>query len=164
MLMYDVRSRDSFVLIQDLYKRIQEALVVDKRQHYGLILVGNKADGDGEDNQEEDKHREITEGEGYEFACNLGGGATRCPFRETSARTGENVKDIFVLLGTELLGMRRLTQQRRERAEDLARMAGMEEYDGKDLHGSSKKTKWRVWSRPWFRRASGDVPEKACIT
>ncbi|KAI3322447.1 P-loop containing nucleoside triphosphate hydrolase protein [Xylariaceae sp. AK1471] len=162
VLTYDVRSRESFVLIQELHQRIQEALVADKRQHYGLVLVGNKADGD-EDNKEESR-RMVTEGEGYELACGLNGGRTRCAFRETSARSGENVESVFVLLGTELLKLRRLTQQRREQAEDLARMEAMGRGDGKDLDASPKKVaKWRVWARPWFRRASQDAGEKAAV-
>ncbi|KAI2640019.1 P-loop containing nucleoside triphosphate hydrolase protein [Xylaria nigripes] len=152
ILTYDVRSRDSFALIQDLHRRIQEVLVEDKRQHFGLILVGNKADSDDED---EDSRREVTEAEGYELARNLGGGRSRCAFRETSARTGENVDELFVLLGTELLKLRRLSQQRRERAEELAMVLGQ---TSQDADGSaSKVAKWRVWARPWFRRASDDA-------
>jgi len=160
--MYDVRSRDSFVLIQDLHRRIQEVLTVDKRQHYGLILVGNKADGDEDDKG--DGPRMVSEGEGYELARNLAGGLHRCAFRETSAKTGGNVDNIFVVLGSEVLKLRRLTQQRREQAEELARMAAMTDVDGKNLDEAPKRLpKWRVWSRPWFRRASEDVAGKAAV-
>lgn len=88
VMIYDVRSRDSFDLIQEIHQRIQEALLQDQRQHYALILVGNKAD-DGEDDKN-NNYRVVTEGEGYELACNIGYGRARCAFRETSARTGEN--------------------------------------------------------------------------
>jgi GTPase SAR1 family protein len=154
--MYDVRSRDSFVLIQDLHRRIQEVLAVDKRQHYGLMLIGNKADGEGP--------RMVSEGEGYELARNLAGGLHRCAFRETSAKTGENVDNIFVLLGGDLLKLRRLAQQRREQVEELARMAAMADVDGKDLDEAPKRlAKWRAWSRPWFRRAPEDMTRKATV-
>jgi hypothetical protein len=162
VLTYDVRSRDSFVLIQDLHRRIQEALGVDERQHYGLILVGNKADS-GKDNTEESR-RAVTEGEGYELACSFGGGRTRCPFRETSARTGENVENVFMLLGTELLKLQRLAQQRREQAEEIPGIAAIGEGNSKDLNGSPKKAaKWRIWTRPWFRRASQDKARGASV-
>ncbi|KAI1738902.1 P-loop containing nucleoside triphosphate hydrolase protein [Xylaria scruposa] len=162
VMIYDVRSRDSFVLIQDLNERIQEALLQDQRQHYALILVGNKADSGG-DGKEED-HRVVTEGEGYELACNIAYGRTRCAFRETSARTGENVDSLFVLLGTELLKLRRLTQQRQEQAEaeDIAIMRALSEPNGYGVDKSPKReAKWRVWTR--FRRASEDTARKVAV-
>ncbi|KAI8953474.1 P-loop containing nucleoside triphosphate hydrolase protein [Xylaria longipes] len=162
VLIYDVRSRDSFTLIQELHQRIQEALLQDQRQHYAMILVGNKADG-GEDGKEEN-YRVVTEGEGYELACNIGYSRTRCAFRETSARTGENVDGVFVLLGTELLKSRRLTQQRQEQAEAeaIAIMRAMSEADGYDVDRSPKReAKWRLWTR--FRRASEDATRKVAV-
>ncbi|KAI0879109.1 P-loop containing nucleoside triphosphate hydrolase protein [Hypoxylon argillaceum] len=159
VLIYDVQSRDSFAQVQELHRRIEEALVLDERHDYGLILVGNKADGD--EDSKEDSHRVVTEGEGYELACNLGGGRTRCAFRETSARTGENVDSLFVLVGTELLKLRQLRQQRREEAEEAARMR---QANGHDLGKSPKKTaKWRFWARNRFRRASEDAARKAVV-
>ncbi|KAI0479651.1 P-loop containing nucleoside triphosphate hydrolase protein [Xylaria cf. heliscus] len=168
VLIYDVRSRDSFSLIKDLHRRIQEALLQDQRRHYALILVGNKADG-GEDGKDEN-YRAVTEGEGYELACNIGYGRTRCAFRETSARTGENVDSIFVLLGAELLRSRYLARQRQEQeqdqeqaeAEGIALMRAISEADGYDADKASKRgAKWRVWSR--FRRASEDATRKVAV-
>ncbi|KAI0545284.1 P-loop containing nucleoside triphosphate hydrolase protein [Xylaria curta] len=162
VMIYDVRSRDSFALIQDLHERIQEALLQDQRQHYALILVGNKADS-GRDGKKEN-HRAVTEGEGYELACNIGYGRTRCAFRETSARTGENVDSLFVLLGTELLKLRRLTQQRQEQAEaeDIAIMRALSEENGYGVDKSPKReAKWRVWTR--FRRTSEDTARKVAV-
>ncbi|KAI0185142.1 P-loop containing nucleoside triphosphate hydrolase protein [Xylaria flabelliformis] len=162
VMIYDVRSRDSFALIQDLHERIQEALSRDQRQHYALILVGNKADGGGD--SKEKNYRVVTEGEGYELACNIGYGRTRCAFRETSARTGENVDSLFVLLGTELLKLRRLAQQRQEQAEaeDIAIMRALSEANGYEVDKSPKReAKWRVWSR--FRRASEDATRKVAV-
>ncbi|KAI1751681.1 P-loop containing nucleoside triphosphate hydrolase protein [Xylaria castorea] len=162
ILIYDVRSRDSFALIQELHERIQEALLQNQRQHYALILVGNKADG-GEDGKEEN-YRVVTEGEGYELACNIGYGRTRCAFRETSARTGENVDSLFVLLGTELLKLRRLAQQRQEQAEaeDIALLRALSEANGYGVDKSPKReAKWRVWTR--FRRASEDATRKVAV-
>ncbi|TGJ88668.1 hypothetical protein E0Z10_g57 [Xylaria hypoxylon] len=160
VLAYDVRSRDSFVLVQELHQRIQEALVVDERQHYCLILAGNKADGD--EDSREDGDRMVTEGEGYELASSLGGGRTRCAFRETSARTGENVDNLFLLLGAELLKMRQLTEQCQEQA-DYTSMEATGQTNGYGLNKSPKKvTKWRVWGL--LRRAFGDAPRKTVVT
>ncbi|KAI0456920.1 P-loop containing nucleoside triphosphate hydrolase protein [Xylaria acuta] len=162
VLIYDVRSRDSFTLIQELYQRIQKALLQDQRQHYALILVGNKADGGGDGKEE--KYRVVTEGEGYELARNIGYGKTRCAFRETSARTGENVDGLFVLIGTELLKLRQLAQQRQEQAEaeDIAIMRAMSEASGYDVNKSPKReAKWRVWTR--FRRASEEATRKIAV-
>ncbi|KAI1179148.1 P-loop containing nucleoside triphosphate hydrolase protein [Nemania sp. FL0916] len=148
VLVYDVRSRDSFAQIQELHRQIRETLVLEKRQHYGIVLVGNKADSDEED------LRVVTEAEGYELACRLGPGQSRCAFRETSARTGENVDGLFILLGSELL---RLQQRGQERAEALAR-ARAKKGDGTDK-SPKKGAKWRFWTRG-RRHASGDATRK----
>ncbi|KAI1133379.1 P-loop containing nucleoside triphosphate hydrolase protein [Nemania abortiva] len=159
VLIYDVRSRESFVQVQELHRQIHEALVLDERHEYGLILVGNKADGDGD--SKEEGQRMVTEAEGYELACNLGGGRTRCAFRETSARTGENVDSLFVLVGTELLKLRQLRQQRQEEAEEMARIR---QANGDDLLKSPKKmARWRFWARSRFRRVSGDTARKTAV-
>ncbi|GAW17005.1 hypothetical protein ANO14919_064540 [Xylariales sp. No.14919] len=161
VLTYDVRSRDSFALVQELHQRIQEALVADERQHYYIVLAGNKADGDDEDSSG-DSYRIVSEGEGYELACSLGGGQTRCAFRETSARTGYNVDGLFLLLGTELLKLRQLTEQCQQEPGYVSTEA-VEQTNGYTLDKSPKKaTKRRVWGL--FRRAFGDVARKAAIT
>ncbi|KAJ8111368.1 hypothetical protein ONZ43_g5639 [Nemania bipapillata] len=163
VLIYDVRSRDSFLQVQELHQRIEEALALEERHDYGLILVGNKADGDETDEEEgkDESHRAVTEGEGYELACHLGGGRTRCAFRETSARTGENVDSLFVLVATELLKLRQLRQQRREEAENIARMR---EANGLGLSKApKKKAKWRFWGRNRCRRASDDAARKVVV-
>ncbi|KAK5628575.1 hypothetical protein RRF57_004290 [Xylaria bambusicola] len=160
VLTYDVRSRESFALAQELYQRIQEALVVDERQYYSMVLAGNKADGD-EDNRGE-SYRMVTEGEGYELACHFGGGRTRCAFRETSARTGENVHTLFMLLGTELIKLRQLAQQCQEQADDVP------EDDAQQINGYSaskphkKCTRLRV--SYLVRRAFGSAARKTAIT
>ncbi|KAI1109008.1 P-loop containing nucleoside triphosphate hydrolase protein [Nemania sp. NC0429] len=177
VLVYDVRSRGSFAQVRELHRRIREALVLDGRQHYyGLVLVGNKADGDGDGADEEEKEegeeeescrRAVTEAEGYELACSLGGGSgrSRCAFRETSARTGENVDSLFAMLGAELLRLRQLAQQRREEAEEIARMeAAMGRIDGDGSDKSPKKAaRWRFWARSRSRRVSGDAARKAVV-
>lgn len=171
MLVYDVRSRDSFVQVQELHQRIQEALVLDERQHYGLVLVGNKADGGehgtgDDDGNDEESCRVVTEAEGYELARSLGGARSRCAFRETSARTGENVDNLFVMLGAELLRLRQLTQQRREEAEEIARLEAMARANGDDLDDKSPKkaAKWRFWARSRSQRVSDDAARKAVVT
>ncbi|KAI0538201.1 P-loop containing nucleoside triphosphate hydrolase protein [Xylaria digitata] len=159
VLVYDVRSRDSFALVRELYQQIQEALVADERQHYYIVLAGNKADGD--DDSSGDSYRMVTEGEGYELACSLGGGRTRCAFRETSARTGENVDGLFLLLGTELLKLRQLAEQYQEQAE-YSSVEDMEQANDYSLNRSPERaTKWRVWRL--VRRAFGDSTRKTTV-
>ena len=159
ILTYDVRSRDSFVMAQELYQRIQEALVVDERQYYSVVLAGNKADGD-EGNGE--SHRVVTEGEGYELACHFGGGRTRCAFRETWARSGENVNTLFMLLGTELLKLRQLAQQCQEQAEDVPEDDD-EQLNSYDLSKSHKKSpRLRILSL--VRRAFRSPAKETVIT
>ncbi|KAI0912261.1 P-loop containing nucleoside triphosphate hydrolase protein [Ustulina deusta] len=160
VLTYDVRSRDSFVLAQELYQRIHEALVVDERQYYSLVLAGNKADGD--DESRGNNYRMVTEGEGYELACHLGGGRTRCAFRETSARTGENVHTLFLLLGTELLKLRQLAQQCQEQADDVPLEAIEQAKDYSLNESAGWAPKWRVGSL--FRRAFGGSVRKTAFT
>ncbi|RWA08123.1 hypothetical protein EKO27_g6975 [Xylaria grammica] len=144
VLTYDVRSRDSFALVQELHQRIQEALVADERQHYYIVLAGNKADGDDEDSSG-DSDRIVSEGEG-----------------ETSARTGYNVDGLFLLLGTELLKLRQLTEQCQQEPGYVSSEA-VGQTNGYTLDKSPKKaTKRRVWGL--FRRAFGDVARKAAIT
>ncbi|KAI1302069.1 P-loop containing nucleoside triphosphate hydrolase protein [Xylaria venustula] len=156
VLTYDVRSRDSFALARELYQRIQEALEVDERQHYSLVLAGNKADSSEEDR--EAGSRVVTEGEGYELACHLGGGRS-CAFRETSARTGENVDTLFFLLGNELLKLRQLAQ---EQTDDIPEEA-TEQVDDYGLDKTPKKApKWRVASL--FRRALAIAVRKTAVT
>ncbi|KAI0974077.1 P-loop containing nucleoside triphosphate hydrolase protein [Xylaria arbuscula] len=155
VLTYDVRSRDSFALARELYQRIQDALVVDERHHYSLVLAGNKADSDEEDR--EDGNRMVTEGEGYELACLLGGGRS-CAFRETSARTGENVDTLFFLLGTELLKLRQLAH---DQTDDVAE-EDVEQTNGYELNKNIKKApKWRVASL--FRRALASAVRKTAV-
>ncbi|KAI0395407.1 P-loop containing nucleoside triphosphate hydrolase protein [Xylariaceae sp. FL0594] len=162
ILMYDVRSRDSFALVREQHCRILEALAVDRRQHYGLVLVGNKADNNEDD--EKGRLRMVTEVEGYELAHALAGHWHRCAFLETSAKTGENVDKIFATLGSDLLELRKLTQQKREQAEELARIAALTDVDGEGLEEAPKRLpKWRVWSGPWFRRVSGEMAKKAAM-
>ncbi|KAI0514477.1 P-loop containing nucleoside triphosphate hydrolase protein [Xylaria bambusicola] len=160
VLTYDVRSRESFALAQELYQRIHEALVVDERQYYSIVLAGNKADGDQDSRGE--SYRMVTEGEGYELACHFGGGRTRCAFRETSARTGENVDTLFMLLGTELLKLRQLAQQCQEQANDTPE-ADDEQTNGYSTNKSHKKSaRLRILSL--VRRAFGSVARKTAIT
>lgn len=165
VLVYDVRSRDSFVQVQELHQRIQEALLLDERPHYGLVLVGNKADGDEYGPDDGESCRVVTEAEGYELACSLSGGRSRCAFRETSAQTGENVDSLFAMLGAELLRLRQLARQRREEAEEIARMEAMGRASGDDSDKSPKKAaKWRFWARSRSRRVSDDAARKTVAT
>ncbi|KAI1327246.1 P-loop containing nucleoside triphosphate hydrolase protein [Xylariaceae sp. FL0255] len=152
-IVYDIRNRDSFALARELHAQVQQALSMEKRRPYTLILVGNKSD---------DGDRHVSWAEGYKLAHTLSKGgeiigekaeernARPCAFIETSAR---DVDQLFVTLGREVLQMRRAAQQRREQqlqAEEFARSTALIG----DPNRTSSKRKWRVWSRAWFWRSS----------
>ncbi|KAI1416168.1 P-loop containing nucleoside triphosphate hydrolase protein [Hypoxylon sp. FL1857] len=131
VLVYDVTSRASFGLVSDIYSRIHE--MVEGARRYGLILVGNKSDC-------EDAEREVSWAEGYKIGCT---------FTETSAKTGENIDDVFTQLGREVLKLRWLTRQERE---GIERPSTDIQQCSSDVSPSNRIARWRSWARPWFHR------------
>jgi GTPase SAR1 family protein len=81
VLVYSVTSRESFTGIQSLYDHIRKVTNNDK---FPVLLVGRKSDLVAE--------REVQMAEGEQLAARL---RPRCRFMETSAKTGENVDEIF---------------------------------------------------------------------
>jgi Ras-related protein Rab-2A len=81
-LVFDVTSRKTFEKIPSWYQEVVSILKIP------LIIVANKIDIK--------EKRVVTEAEGRELAKKLG-----CSYIETSAKTGENVKDAFQVLGLE---------------------------------------------------------------
>ncbi|KAI0152925.1 P-loop containing nucleoside triphosphate hydrolase protein [Xylariaceae sp. FL1272] len=163
VLAYDVRSRDSFDLVQELHERIQQSLSEHHRQDYGMILVGNKTDSVDEDTHVD---RAVTWGEGYQLARSLGSETTHCAFIETSARTGENIDQVFTLLGRELLHLRELAQQREKQSGTLARASLNLGNPHESENGTAKRANmtWRVFSRPsWLRRSSDNTARKTAV-
>ncbi|HUY01129.1 MAG TPA: Rab family GTPase [Candidatus Deferrimicrobium sp.] len=87
LLLYDLTNKASYDGISYWYEDLTK--IIGKQ--YG-ILIGNKKDLQ--------KERVITEEEGIELATNL-----NLDFMETSAKTGENVNDVFEILTQNLLKM-----------------------------------------------------------
>jgi small GTP-binding protein len=79
ILMYSITSRESFKEIRDFQR---ELLRVKDTDYFPMLLVGNKAELEGE--------RTISIQEGREMAASFG-----CSFLETSAKIGRNVERAF---------------------------------------------------------------------
>ncbi|KAI1483078.1 P-loop containing nucleoside triphosphate hydrolase protein [Daldinia eschscholtzii] len=139
VLVYNVKSRSSFTLLQDVYSHIRD--MVGESRTYGLMLVGTNSDC-------EDEQREISWAEGRKLAASFGLG---CSFLETSAKTGDNVNRVFPQLGREVLKLRWFNNQREE-AEKLS-------IDAKQrsiiIPSVKVITRWKSWTRPWFQRRVG---------
>ncbi|KAF8215489.1 ras protein [Mycena galopus ATCC 62051] len=81
LLVYSVISRSTFDRLESLRMSVKRI----KRKHPILVLVGNKADKAYE--------REVSKEEGLTLARKFG-----CEFIETSAKTGQNVEQVFTSL------------------------------------------------------------------
>ncbi|KAI1085280.1 P-loop containing nucleoside triphosphate hydrolase protein [Whalleya microplaca] len=128
VLVYSVRSRASFDIIQGIHDLICDTV---GGRGYSLILVGTNSDC-------EDEQREVPWAEGYKLAHSF---RLRCAFIETSAKTGENIHRLFPQLGKEVLELRWVTQQRKEEAEKVAATSS---------HCPEKRmAKWKSWTRSW---------------
>jgi GTPase KRas protein len=79
ILMYSVTDRESLKMMTHFQ---QQLLCVKETDYFPMLLVGNKAELDGE--------RVISIQEGRDMAASFG-----CDFLETSAKTGKNVERIF---------------------------------------------------------------------
>ncbi|KXX81789.1 Ras-related and estrogen-regulated growth inhibitor-like protein [Madurella mycetomatis] len=120
---------------------------------YALILVGNKADPETQAGADSDeREREVTWAEGSKAAAAMlmpmpgGGSASGVPFLEVSAKTGENVDQIFPAVGREILRLKRLALQRREQAERAMKL--IQEARGvgdKSGEVGARKGKFGLW-------------------
>jgi hypothetical protein len=140
VLVYDVCDAASFRLAQNLAEFMREHFTassssppgatpaVKGTRPYALILVGNKADSDtsadGDDDQTQQQPRQVTWAEGSKAAARMAmpgcSSALGVAFLEVSAKTGENVDQIFPAVGREILRMRRLVAQQREQQAERA--------------------------------------------
>ncbi|KAI5922722.1 P-loop containing nucleoside triphosphate hydrolase protein [Camillea tinctor] len=154
ILVYDVRQRDTFALLQSLHDVIYHELTTpgfQKKRDYALALVGTKCDNSGDE-------RDVSWAEGYKLSQ---GFRVRGTFVEASARTGENVDGVFAQLGRELVRLRRL----RHAAVDMDSLLTIETTGATEGHkksnkakknnkksgSGSKMSKWKLWVRPCFR-------------
>ena len=81
ILAYSIGSRDSFKNLDAWLKQLKDIQDISKKP---IIIVGNKKDLDGEN------ARQVSYEEGKQYATQHG-----YHFYETSAKTGENVKEAF---------------------------------------------------------------------
>ena len=88
IIVYDITNRESFENVKKWYDIITEVAF----QNIVLILVGNKVDLD--------ESRKISTDEGMELAKNLG-----IYYMETSAKTNENVEDVFEWIALQIINM-----------------------------------------------------------
>ncbi|OLS14563.1 MAG: small GTP-binding protein [Promethearchaeota archaeon CR_4] len=84
-LIYDVTERNSFVHLSEWYEDLRQNV-----PYIPVVLVGNKIDLAGQ--------RQVTIQEGQVWAKNH-----KISFMETSAKTGQNIKDVFHIVGIGLL-------------------------------------------------------------
>ena len=86
ILIYSVTDRSSFEDAKSLRVRIQR---VKNASAVPLLLVGNKSDLN--------EYREVTTAEGRRLAASFG-----VPFLETSAKTRDNIEEVFSVIVREL--------------------------------------------------------------
>lgn len=91
ILVYDISDRESFEALPEWYQGLLVALDSETGKQLPGALVGNKSD------REED--RQVSSADGRIYADSLG-----WPFFEGSAKTGENVRDVFTRIAKELYG------------------------------------------------------------
>jgi len=87
ILVYSIASRRTFDRLDIFHKSMMRV----KRVRPIFMLVGNKSDRYGE--------REVSKEEGFQMAQSLG-----CEFMETSAKTSQNVENLFTHLIRSLRG------------------------------------------------------------
>ncbi|MFW9847974.1 MAG: Rab family GTPase [Candidatus Thorarchaeota archaeon] len=94
VLVYDITSKSSFECLPEWYAGILENLDISHTGHERLpgILVGNKIDLESE--------REVTSKDGRLYADLIG-----WQFWESSAKTGENIRNIFTRIAKEIYSM-----------------------------------------------------------
>ena len=90
---YDISDRESFEALPEWYEGLLVALDNETDKRLPGALVGNKSD--------RDEARQVSSADGRVYADSLGR-----PFFEGSAKTGENVRDVFTRIAKELYGRR----------------------------------------------------------
>ncbi|KAI0164498.1 P-loop containing nucleoside triphosphate hydrolase protein [Hypoxylon sp. FL1284] len=160
ILVYDVRSRASFDIAGTLLRRLvrdaaggnnDENDEYPARPYYGLVLAGSNADCPP-------GARQVSRAEGGRLAAEHGGRC--CAFLETSARTGDNVDEVFARLADQVLGLRWLEYRR---ADGRLSADGEEEGDGEQIAVDGKAAspvrrlaRWTSWARPWLEKRLGE--------
>lgn len=79
VLVYSIDNMQSFTIVKDIYERLADELM---QENIPVVLVGNKSDLS--------EKRVVSQRQGQELAASI-----HAKFFETSARTGNNVRDSF---------------------------------------------------------------------
>lgn len=142
VLVYDVRDEASFRLARGVAEFVREhfspaspapapspssSLQSQQKQKrlYGLVLIGTKTDCDEDPASESERQVSFSEGSKAAAAITLPGSPSGINFLEVSAKTGENVSEIFPMVGREVLRLKKLAMlSKREQA--AARIAAGE--------------------------------------
>jgi len=97
IMVYDITDRASFERITDLYEALTEKICIQREEFLGGSLVANKSDMKDE--------AQVTTQEGQLLADLL-----TLKFFETSAKTGENVSELFHYAASESHRLRHATE------------------------------------------------------
>jgi len=157
ILVYDVTNPDSLLMARGLHDLINATIASSSTQHqiqqpgappagreYGLLLVGNKSDVSDED-------RRIAYSEGSKVASTF---PIKTSFMEVSATSGDQVPLLFPLIGKEVLKLRMIAQQKKEYAQQMAKLR---DEATKRAVAPVRGGFWRRISRPFFRREVAQV-------
>ena len=146
VLVYDVADAGSLTLAKGLAEFVRDT--VGSRE-YVLMLVGNKSDVDDED-------RAVSWSQASKTAAALKLTGSTCSFMEVSAKTGENVANVFPVLGKEVLRLKWLGQQRveQDRAEKILKQGRLEKKSRQNgpVPLKRKMGLWKSLTTPFFRR------------
>ncbi len=93
MYFCDISDRESLEALPEWYEGLLVALDNETDRRLPGALVGNKS------NREEDRQVSYADGRAYVDSLSW-------PFFEGSAKTGENVRDVFTRIAKELYGRR----------------------------------------------------------
>ncbi|EAL44906.2 Ras family GTPase [Entamoeba histolytica] len=85
ILIYSITSKESFEEMKGIYEEIYRVKDKDENEVIPIIIVGNKCDLENE--------RQVTKEDGIEYADSV-----KCPFLECSAKTNENINQIFDII------------------------------------------------------------------
>ncbi|KAK4190618.1 ras-related and estrogen-regulated growth inhibitor-like protein [Podospora australis] len=149
VLVYDVTDEASFRLCLGVAEFIRDHFSgssspsspsyqsQSQKRLYEVVLVGTKADVDNSESESDDpaNRRQVSYTEGKKAAAGISmpGGSEGIPFLEVSAKTGENVFEIFPTVGREILRLKKLAQTKREQQAEKEvrdRLANGEGFNG----------------------------------
>ena len=102
VVVYDVSNAQTFQVMKDWVKELQEHTELEP---VALAIVGNKTDLVDQ--------RAVMPEQGASFAKSLRDSGMNVVAIECSAKTGDNVKDVFTQLGQQILELAQAQEQKR---------------------------------------------------